>query len=362
MEELRFKMDKNVTTGLIIDIQTPCKVRIKQGILLYRRNDENKCVNVSKDYENYFNATFVKKVNTECRGPEIYPAEEEFYPTLHWLLIGRRNWGSTFQFRDRSTFMIGAGIFGVVGVSQFPYHFDANAFCELWGLLTNTLHRGAGEIEVLPILGATYEEFLPPNKDLTGHNKYPATVVEMLRIHAKLCRFHKKFETQKKSPLRISCQERIADLNVTAKGELPAFLAFWLSCFVLPHGKEVIRPEAFVMAALMASGQRISLAPTVLGYIYHDLGDATSDPDHPGKANTIFPSYYVIGWLAELFPCFYRRRLDSNCPGDFPTLFVTLDCLEANFLYPKLDTFSEMGDIFSPELALIVRTLVMGET
>jgi len=72
------------------------KVRVKQGILRYRRNDENKCVDVGKDYENYFNATVLEKVNTERRGPEIYPIEEEFYPALHRLLATRRNWGPTF--------------------------------------------------------------------------------------------------------------------------------------------------------------------------------------------------------------------------------------------------------------------------
>ncbi|KAJ8446007.1 hypothetical protein Cgig2_012351 [Carnegiea gigantea] len=76
----------------------------------------------------------------------------------------------------------------------------------------------------------------------------------------------------------------MADLNVIAEGELAAFLAFWSICFVLPYGKEVIRPETFVIAVLMASGQ-ISLAPTILGYIYHGLGEAASDPDHPSKAN-----------------------------------------------------------------------------
>ena len=59
------------------------KVRVKQGTLRYRRNDENKCVDVSKDYENYFNATVLEKVDTERRGPEIYPTEGEFYPALH---------------------------------------------------------------------------------------------------------------------------------------------------------------------------------------------------------------------------------------------------------------------------------------
>ena len=46
----------------------------------------------------------------------------------------------------------------------------------------------------------------------------------------------------------------MVDLNVTAEGELAAFLAFKLSRFVLPHGKKVIRLETFVMATLMVSG------------------------------------------------------------------------------------------------------------
>jgi len=90
-------------------------------------------------------------------------------------------------------------------------------------------------------------------------------------------------------------------LHVIAEGELAAFLAFWLSRFILPHGKEVMRPETFVMVTLMASGQQISLVLMVLGYIYHGLGETASHPDHPGKADVIFPNHYVIGWLVELF-------------------------------------------------------------
>ena len=56
----------------------------------------------------------------------------------------------------------------------------------------------------------------------------------------------------------------MANLSVTTEGELDAFLTFWLSRFVLLYRKEFIRPQTFVMAALMASGQRISLAPMVL--------------------------------------------------------------------------------------------------
>ncbi|KAJ8435382.1 hypothetical protein Cgig2_029753 [Carnegiea gigantea] len=136
----------------------------------------------------------------------------------------------------------------------------------------------------------------------------------------------------------------MTNLTVTTEGELAAFLAFWLSRFVLPYGKEVIWPETFF-----------------LSYMYHQLGEAASHPDHPGKANAIFPSHYVIGWLAELFPYLYRRRPDNNRPSDFPPLFVMLDCLVANFPYLEPYTFSGLGDIFISVVALIMRTLVMAK-
>ncbi|KAJ8438236.1 hypothetical protein Cgig2_003625 [Carnegiea gigantea] len=221
--------------------------------------------------------------------------------------------------------------------------------------------------KVLPTLGAIYEEFLPPNKDLVDHNKYPAIVIELLHIHAELYKFHNagyiyydlwldhfygeyfvyfvygeqtnsdkgKVEAKKRGPLRIPRQEQMTNLNITAR--------------------DVIRPETFVMAVLMASGQRISLAPTVLDYIYHGLGEATSHSD-PSKAKVIFPSHYVIGRLAELFPYLYRRHTNSDCAGDFSTLLRYTRLLGTKLSLPQVDTFSGMRDIFLSELALIVKT------
>ena len=96
----------NVIPSSTVTPITTKKVRIKQGTLRYHRNDENKCVDVIKDYENYFNATVLKKVNTEFRGEERYPVEDEFYQNLCRFLTRRRNWGLTFQVRGRSTFMV----------------------------------------------------------------------------------------------------------------------------------------------------------------------------------------------------------------------------------------------------------------
>ncbi|KAJ8427557.1 hypothetical protein Cgig2_003120 [Carnegiea gigantea] len=68
------------------------KVRVKYGTLCYRRNDEKKCVYASKDYESYFNATVLKKVNAERHGQETYRVEEEFNPSLYTLLTGKGIW------------------------------------------------------------------------------------------------------------------------------------------------------------------------------------------------------------------------------------------------------------------------------
>ncbi|KAJ8427015.1 LOW QUALITY PROTEIN: hypothetical protein Cgig2_013333 [Carnegiea gigantea] len=253
------------------------------------------------------------------------------------------------------------GIFGAVGVSQFPYHFNCDvwrAFCELWGPLTITLHHGVGEIGIclydierisgLSVISDVYEEFLPCNDLLCDPTKYPPTVAELLRIHAELCQFYKcdyvfcnkrelalvtrEYEgewpkSKKNSPPQVSLTPCIVTLNVTREGELAAFIAFWLSHFVLPHGRDVIRLKTFMMAALLVEGQRFSLAPMVLGYIYHGLGQPTSHPAHPGEAGATLPIHYV----AELFPHWYSRHPDCKCPKEYPVLIHYAGYTHANF-------------------------------
>ncbi|KAJ8432850.1 hypothetical protein Cgig2_024538 [Carnegiea gigantea] len=284
---------------------------IKQDILRYCRNEKNKCLGVSTDCENYFNATVLEKVDTECRRGEGYPAEDEFYPTLH----------RPPNFYDRSDEM------------------TKQAFCELWGPLTNIFDHGVGEVGIslhdlkrvggLSTLGAMYEEFLPLNKDLAEHNKYPAAAVELLRIPTKLCKFYKvghiyydlwldhfyreyleyfayeehtysekgKVETKKRSPLCISRQKRMTDLNVIVECELAAFLAFCLSRPVLPHDKEVIRPEIFAMDTLMAFGAWLYLSRLRRGQQVIET---------------------ILVKLIQFLPIY--DSLDSDCRSHFPTL------------------------------------------
>ncbi|KAJ8428557.1 LOW QUALITY PROTEIN: hypothetical protein Cgig2_000421 [Carnegiea gigantea] len=294
--------------------------KVRKGTLSYSYNDEKSSNN---GLCKLFDAMVLEKVNTKSNGDEKFLVTPSFCPALHKLLTIRRNWGSFmvgaiewteyilkhFEHAIRS-----ANIYGAIGVSCYPYHFDRDvwgAFCELWDPLTNTLHHGAGEVGIsiydlerfagLPILGDVYEEFLPRNEDLMVDEKFSPTVLELLRQHAELCRFHK------------SSYVSSFDFKCHKYWRLVAFLAFWLSRFVLPCHSEVIRPETFVMTSLIAKGQKISLALTVLGCIYHGLGQVASHPDHP------------VGWLAEVFPALYSQRPDSECPVDYPTLIAILE-------------------------------------
>lgn len=77
-------------------------------------------------------------------------------------------------------------------------------------------------------------------------------------------------------------------LNVSDKGELVAFLALWLSRFVLPYGNGVVRPETFYMASLMAEGVRI---------LWHQLYWATSIM---GLIKLLL-TQRVLVWLIQIF-------------------------------------------------------------
>jgi len=50
-----------------------------------------------------------------------------------------------------------------------------------------------------------------------------------------------QLKSKKNSPLQVSSRPCITTLYVTREEELAAFLAFWLSRFALPHGRDVIQ-------------------------------------------------------------------------------------------------------------------------
>jgi len=120
---------------------------------------------------------------------------------------------------------------------------------------------------------------------------FPPIVLELLHTHAKLCRFHrtnhvhwnrwldhfyrgeltwsafgKESEKRKlSSPPRISQRDRLSTFKCHQHWGACCFPGFLIESLCLPYQNEVIRPETFVMASLIANGRKISLAAIVLG-------------------------------------------------------------------------------------------------
>jgi hypothetical protein len=350
------------------------EVSVNSGFLTFSQDSEDQVIKTCRTYGAKFRAHTLEKVNNDEDG-DIFNFEENFYPVLHKMLSNKQDWTTYLRFRGRATFELGviewtksildkfgnsldrAGIFGAVGVSCYPYHYCVNtwrAFLELWGPLTNTLHHGNGEMSVslhdlkviggLPIVGIPYEEFIPENKEMRRGGPYPSTLTELLCIHSQLCELYKQtfirweewithfyrgkllYAAYGENAQQVSRVQRDkftgsqSVLKISKEGELAAFLAFWLSRFVLPSHCYKIRPETFYMACLMARGDKISLAPSVLGHIYHGLGEIITEPRGPGESRSCFPVHYVIGWLGEHFPCLYKSRADNEFPNNYPCL------------------------------------------
>ncbi|XP_060974547.1 uncharacterized protein LOC133039658 [Cannabis sativa] len=248
-----------------------------------------------------------------------------------------------------------AGIYGAVYISRYPFNYERSvwrAFSELWGPLSNTFHHSSGEMGIslydlkviggLPILGIPYEEFIPLNKKLVGGTPYHSTTAELLRFHTQIYNYLKSVKICAKSnDINVSWEQWIEffyrgkkmfqgvrqnstceaigeddqrkgkskvnihsiPLNISKEGSLAAFLSLWLSRFVFPTEGSNIRPETFYMASMMAHGHKVSLAPSVLGYIYRALYDSAIHGQ--GRGQAFLPMHYVIGWLAEHFRHLY---------------------------------------------------------
>ncbi|KAL6286893.1 hypothetical protein ACE6H2_011283 [Prunus campanulata] len=319
-----------------------------------------------------FEACTLMEVNNNSDGDIEVGHRNDFPPILYKMLKNKTDWGGELSIRGLAEFRPGilewteailrdfkevlfrAEIYGAVAVSRYPYMYSLNvwkAFLELWGPLTNTLHQGNGEMGIslydlkiiggLPILGIPYEEFIPPNQDLQREEMYPSTIRELLLIYSQLCSLYDQkcvfwdqwvahffrgkiiygsFGEGNILKPRENLMARKLNLEISTEGKLTAFLAFFLSKFALPSRGSRIRPETFYMASLMAQGVKVSIAPAVLGYIYHGLGETVTCPRGPGTSLACFPIHYVIGWMGEYFPCLYRCHNDIEFPANYPHL------------------------------------------
>ncbi|XP_050150142.1 uncharacterized protein LOC126625111 isoform X1 [Malus sylvestris] len=366
---------------------------------------EDGAIKVGRHQGDLFQAYTLMKVNNEADGDTKFKVDTNSFPLLHKMIREKTDWGLSVKVTGCATFQVGvlewtettlrtyenvlrqADIYGAVAVSRYPYKYSSNvwkAFCELWGPLTNTFHQGNGEMSIslydlkviggLPILGAPYEEFIPPNDDLCKKEAYPSTLPELLRIHSHLCKFYGQKhifwnqwldhfyrgkivyagygeKNQRMSPNEQKIfKARGILLEVTKEGALAAFLVFWLCRFVLPLKGGKVRPETFPMACLIAQGSKVSLAPTVLGYIYRGLGDIVSCPRGPGFTYISMPVHYIVGWLGEHFPYLYRSRPDSDFPKGYPQLarYAGVEPREVNISQARFIFRSDKSVIYRP--------------
>ncbi|KAI0489452.1 hypothetical protein KFK09_029295 [Dendrobium nobile] len=240
---------------------------------------------------------------------------------------------------------------------------------EHWDSVTNTCWIGPNEMTVtlwdlciisgLPILGVPYEECIPIDYDLfsrrpagqhrRGEFVYSIELHQSLRHYYHLCQQKKRgrgrraiiyLDTWIESlllPAALTTEfahvhdpfnKRSHDLEqlsedlfepgltdrlqpISARGFsdnmlLVCFVATWLSYFVFPSQSRVFRPSTLLMASLIASGRRVSLAPAILAQIYHNLGQICTTYGS-GQYSVEIPWHYLHGWMhihvAGAFSC-----------------------------------------------------------
>ncbi|MQL75034.1 hypothetical protein Taro_007391, partial [Colocasia esculenta] len=91
--------------------------------------------------------------------------------------------------------------------------------------------------------------------------------------------------------------------NLPDRTYLAAYLAYWLSTFVVPYGEDgYIRPEVLYPACVLADGRRLALAPAALANIFHGLGNLTA---------SLVPRDRAVGTAVILEP-YYPHRFARN--------------------------------------------------
>ena len=82
---------------------------------------------------------------------------------------------------------------------------------------------------------------------------------------------------------------------------LATYLSCWLRVFLFQETRDqLIRPETFETASLMASGCTFSLAVPILASLYRGL-NGIAHVAKPSYTRSFFTCHYLYGWLAHYF-------------------------------------------------------------
>jgi Plant mobile domain len=256
-----------------------------------------------------------------------------------------------------------AGIYSSVFLSLFNYHLDTPwlwAFCERWNYSTNTFFIEDRELTLtlweirqltgLPIFGYFYDEYMISMDDLRDSTEVSSSLRRVYEIYHELRGGHSsvpfKFwisyfvdqiypssgglaSTQDPFGTGQLCiyhegdtpsQDSICSCAIDRETYLTAFISRWICYFLLPSSSaRIIRPSVFVMASMIARGERVSLAVPVLANIYRGLRGLTSSRS-PSDCRELVPWHLISGWLHMHWSGIYSPTLDLSLRRRLPLL------------------------------------------
>ncbi|RLN00989.1 uncharacterized protein C2845_PM06G19640 [Panicum miliaceum] len=210
---------------------------------------------------------------------------------------------STYRIKPDASLVLHLASFWCPATSTFAFP---------WGEATLTLHDAA-LIAGLPATGSPVPaplqpEWRPDEAALNGVR---------LGFNRSAC---------KKAHLSAWIKHFLTDHNDPVL-EHAAFLALWLTRFVLPGQPEsTMRQAVFPIAVRLARGERVALAPAVLASLYRDLRDikaflvaagaaaTTGNADMLSSLSLYSPLYILHLWIWERFPALRPGR--ENPQGD----------------------------------------------
>jgi Plant mobile domain len=255
------------------------------------------------------------------------------------------------------------GTYDAIFLSMFSYHLDTSwlwAFCERWNYSTNTLFVEDRELTPtlwelyqltgLPIFGRFYDEYMISDDDLRDSTQLSSSLRSIYEIYHQLRGSHPSVPfsywisyfvdrlhppsvglASPRDPFGtgrltvrpdgdIPAQDSICSHAIDRETYLTAFLSWWICYFILPSSTaSIIRPSVFVMASMIARGERVSLAVPVLANIYRSLRGLTSSR-RPSHCRELIPWHLISGWLHMHWSGLYRPTLDLSLRRGLPLL------------------------------------------
>ena len=219
------------------------------------------------------------------------------------------------------------GIFDAVLASTYRFKRDASAVLHLasfWSPGTNTFAFPWGEatltLEDVAVLGGFPADGSPVPAPLPLQWRPDEEALNGVRLD-----FNRS--ACKKAHHAAWLKHFLTDTDMGTVIEHAAFLALWLTRFVLPgHPESTMRQSLFPLAVRMARGDRVALGPAVLASLYQDLremktylvaaGAFGGNGELLSPLSVHAPLYILQLWMWERFPILCDGKANLIKDGD----------------------------------------------